>query len=239
MSRPTASLAILVCLAVAGCSGKPAPTPQQLAAQRHAAAEAAAKKKQAMYERLLQLKNYTLAVPLGEEIVRDYPGTAAAKAVGAHLDQVRKEGQERAEKQRLQGLWSYQVGPMAGGTQSTAAIESSEPSGDGQVRLVLRRHSSWGQSVFLFGHGKGFVCHGLCKIPMSFDGHHRRFTAYRPDGKQPALFIKDDKAFIHDLEKAHRITMDVNQVEGGKTRLLYEVGGFDASQWQPVKSKKK
>jgi hypothetical protein len=235
MSRLYPIAAMLACLALIGCSGQnQAPTPQQQAAQRKAAAEAKAQQKKATYDRLIQLNNYPLAVPVGEEIVRDYPGTKAAAEVAKSLPRIKAEGQARAEKQRLQRLWTYQVGPMAGGTQSTAAIESSRPTGSRQVRLVLRRHTKWGQSAYLFASGKGFVCHDMCRVAMSFDGHHRSFKAYKPDGSEPALFINDDKAFIRDMEKAKRITMHVDLADGGKTELLYEVGGFDPGQWQPV-----
>jgi hypothetical protein len=124
---------------------------------------------------------------------------------------------------------------MEGGTQSTAAIYSSEPSGNDAVRLVLRRHSDWGQSVFLFGSGKGFVCKGNCLIPATFDGKPRKLRAYRPDGGEPAVFIRDDKAFIDALEKAKKITMDVVLQDGDKHETLtYEVAGFDPSKWQKV-----
>lgn len=239
MIKPTfpslVALALCGVLALAACSQQGASS-QASAAQTQAAAEAAQANQQlATYRELLKIKNDQMASALGQDIVDHFPGTAAAKEVELTLPAVQKRWQAEAETRRLQDLWLYQVGPMEGGTQSTAAIDSSEPAGNNAVRLVLRRHSIWGQSVFLFGSGKGFVCKGNCLIPASFDGKPRELRAYRPDGGEPAVFIRDDQAFIDALEKARKITMDVVLQDGDKHETLtYEVGGFDPSKWLPV-----
>jgi hypothetical protein len=157
------------------------------------------------------------------------------------FEHVEARYKENSEKNRLAALWLYQVSPMEGGTQSTATIDSSQPSGDGRVRLVLRRHTQWGQNAFLYGEGHGFVCRGNCTIATTVDGKSVGIKAFAPTTGEPALMIRDDKAFIAMLQKAKKITMNVTLVDGEKKEaLVYEVGGFDPSKWAGVgKGKKK
>jgi hypothetical protein len=65
--------------------------------------------------------------------------------------------------------------------------------------------------------------------------------AFAPSTGEPALMIRDDKAFLAMLQKAKKITMDVTLADGQKKQtLVYEVGGFDPARWASVgKSKKK
>jgi len=47
--------------------------------------------------------------------------------------------------------------------------------------------------------------------------------------------IRDDNAFIAQLRKAKKISMDVTLVDGEKKQtLVYEVGGFDLAKWVAV-----
>lgn len=238
MKRLSVAVPALVLL-LAACSRTPSPTPQQQAAQRRAQVEAQAQSKLSMYKRLLQLKNYPLAVPIGQEIEQNYPHTKAAAEVRKSLPGIQAKAKAQSEKRRLTDMWTYQVAPMEGGTQSTATIESNPPTGPGQVQLVLRRHSKWGQSIYLYAQDKGgFVCKGQCDIVMHVDGKRHVIKGYRPNGGEPALFITKDKAFLHTLEHAKKITMDVTLKNQGKETLVYEVGGFDPSQWKSVKKGK-
>ncbi|HEY8587589.1 MAG TPA: hypothetical protein VIL60_12820 [Rhodanobacter sp.] len=230
--------AALACCAVAmlaGCSpdgGTPAPTAQQQQAQ--AQAEAAARGLDT-YRQLLRIGNDEMAVTMGKDILKRFPDSDAAKEVQQSLPEIEKRYTEGREKNRLAGLWLYQVAPMAGGTQSTATIENSQPSGGDRVRLVLRRHTSWGQSVFLYGSKPGFVCRGNCTIPAQVDERKISIKAYAPSTGEPALMIRDDKAFISLLAKAKRMTLEVTPVDGEKKQtLVYEVAGFDASKWATV-----
>lgn len=229
-------VALAVCGAaiLAGCSQQGgAAVPADNAQAQAQAADAA--KQLDTYRELLRIKNDQMAAALGQDIVDKYPNSAAAKEVRQTLPEVQQRWKENSEKARLQALWLYQVGPMEGGTQSTAAIYSSQPSGDRMVRLVLRRHTSWGQSVFLFGSGHGFVCKGNCVLPASFDGKPHGLRAFRPNGGEPALFIRDDQAFIDAMQKAKKITIEVTpQDSGEKETLVYEVAGFDPSKWMSV-----
>lgn len=226
---------------LAGCSqqGNQASAPATPTPQQTQNAEAA--KKLDTYHQLLRINNDEMAVTMGHDILDRYPGTDAAKEVQQSLPAIEKRWKETSEKNHLAALWLYQVSPMAGGTQSTATIYSSRPSGSDRVRLVLRRHTEWGQNVFLFGSGHGFVCRHICTIAATFDGKPEHIKAFAPSTGEPALLFRDDKGFIAKLEKAKKITMDVTLVDGEKKEeLVYEVGGFVPAKWASVgKGKKK
>jgi hypothetical protein len=225
-------------LMLAGCSGGGA-APD--AAQQQAAAKAqAASANLDTYRQLLRIGNDEMAVSMGKDIVRRFPQSAAAAEVQKTLPDIEKRYRETSEKNRLARLWLYQVAPMQGGTQSTATIQSSKPGGNDSVRLILRRHTDWGQSVFLFGAGAGFVCRGNCTIDATFDGKPARIKAFAPPTGEPALMIRDDKHFLSLLQGARKVTMDVTLVDGEKKEtLLYEVGGFDPAKWQKLDKPKK
>jgi hypothetical protein len=218
---------------LAGCSQQEnTPTAEQRQAQAQAADAA---RNLDTYRQLLRIGNDEMAVSMGKDIVKRFPDSDAAKEVQKTLPAIEKRYTEASEKNRLARLWLYQVAPMAGGTQSTATIENSQPAGGDRVRLVLRRHTSWGQSVFLYGSKPGFVCRGNCTIAATVDGKPVRIKAFAPSTGEPALMIRDDKAFIAMLGKAKKIGMDVTLVDGEKKQtLVYEVGGFDPAKWAAV-----
>jgi hypothetical protein len=187
------------------------------------------------YRQLLRIHNDEMAVTMGKDIVKRFPDSEAAKEVQQTLPAIEKRYTEASEKSRLDRLWVYQVAPMAAGTQSTASIDNSKPVTGDRVRLVLRRHTSWGQSVFLYGSKPGFVCRGNCTIATHFDDRSVAVKAFAPSTGEPALMIRDDKAFIAMLGKAMKISMDVTLVDGEKKQtLVYEVAGFDPAKWATV-----
>jgi len=220
-------------LVLAGCSGGGA-APD--AAQQQAAAKAqAASANLDTYRQLLRIGNDEMAVSMGKDIVRRFPQSEAAKEVQQTLPAIEKRYAEASEKSRLARLWLYQVAPMQGGTQSTATIQSSKPGGNDSVRLILRRHTDWGRSVFLFGAGAGFVCRGNCALPATVDGKPVRIKAFAPPSGEPALMFRDDGQFLKWLHGAKKITIDVTFADGErKQTLVYEVGGFDPAKWQDV-----
>jgi outer membrane murein-binding lipoprotein Lpp len=225
--------AVAGALILAGCSQGGAPAPE--AAQQKAQVQATeAARDLNTYRQLLRIHNDQMAASMGEDIVQRYPASAAAKEVQQTLPAVEKRWKEKSEKARLAALWQYQVAPMAGGTQSTAAIYDSQPA-DVRVQLVLRRHSSWGQSAFLYSDAHGFVCRGDCTIEAKFDDKLHPIKAYAPPTGEPALMIRDDKGFIALLEKAKKISLPVTMQDGEKkVDLVYEVGGFVPDHWQPL-----
>ncbi|MDA3913473.1 hypothetical protein [Oleiagrimonas sp.] len=232
--RRVAALMVLGA-ALGACSR--GPTPQQQAAQHKAATEAQASKVLDSYHQMIKMDSYSLAVPLGEEILSKYPGTKAAAVVKANLDQIRAKAQAKAAALRLKRLWVYQVAPMGGGTQSTAAIQVSKPPAL-DMRLILRRHTQWGLSVFLYAEGSnGFICKGRCSVPVQFDEHKMHFKAYVPQGGRPALMFNHEKAFIAQLQKAKVLRIKVRMKGQGERDLMFEVGGFDPSSWKPLPGK--
>jgi hypothetical protein len=222
---------------LAGCSpqgGQPAASGAQ---PQQSAQDADAARKLDTYQQLLRIKNDEMAVTEGHDIIDHYPGSAAAKEVQQSLPAIEQRWKENSEKNRLASMWLYQVSPMAGGTQSTATITSA--TGD-RVQLILRRHTSWGQSVYLYGSGHGFVCHGNCTMAGTVDSKPVHITVFAPPTGEPALMVRDDKAFLGMLRKAKKITLDVTLVDGTRTETLtYEVGGFDPDKWAALPKQKK
>ncbi len=233
-------LAFCAAWLLAGCSPQgsaPAPTAEQQQAQSQTADAA---RNLDTYRQLLRIRNDEMAVSMGKDIVKRFPDSAAAKEVLQTLPAIEQRYTAASEKNRLAGLWLYQVAPMAGGTQSTATIENSQPASGERVRLVLRRHTEWGQSVFLYGSKPGFVCRGNCTIAGTADGKPVRIKAFAPSTGEPALMIRDDNGFIAMLRKAKKITLDVTLIDGEKKQsLVYEVGGFDPAKWVAVGKPKK
>lgn len=222
-----AAAAIALCAAavlpLAGCARKDATSSATPASD-----QAAANKDLTQYQRLLAISDAVQAAQLGEQIVRKYPGTPAAAEVQKSLPEIKARAAAQT-KRRLANLWVYSAA-NAGGLQYTASIYTSEPP-NADVQLILRRHAGWGQSVYVFGSGNGFVCRKLCDVAMSFDGKHEVWKAFPPTTGEPAIFIKDDQAFIAALEKAKVITMDVVTKDHGKQTLEFEVGGFDPAKF--------
>ena len=241
MKNPMSIALALICGGLlAGCSSSQDSGASNAAAAQQAQASEAAQKLDT-YRQLLRIHNDQMAVTMGHDILDRYPHSAAATEVQQTLPAIEQRWKANSEKARLANLWWYQVSPMEGGTQSTAAIYSSQPGGNDRVRLVLRRHTAWGQNAFLFGSGHGFVCRGNCTIPATFDDSHAAIKAFAPPTGEPALMIRDDKAFIAKLQHAKKITMQVTTVDGEKKEtLVYEVAGFDPAKWLPLpKGKKK
>lgn len=238
MSQMRHCLAMVVAAGLlAACSGQPAPTPAQKAAAQEKASEAASQQKLELFHKLLKMQQPQLAVQIGEEILHKYPHTAAAREMTEKLPKLKAAAAAQTEKKRLANLWLYQVSPMAGGTQSTATIHNSEP-GNIKANLILRRHSEWGTSVYLYAdQEKGFVCHGECKVAVQFDGSTHVFHAVTPDGGRPALMFRHQKDFIHLLEKADKVSIPVTIQGKGKLTLVYETGGFQPDKWKPLDKK--
>lgn len=227
-------------LALAACSQQGGSGPAAPAAAKLSATDAAAARDLETYRELVRIHNDEMASTMGRDIVDKYPDSAAAREVQQTLPAITKRYKENREKARLAGLWLYQVSPMAGGTQSTAVIENSQPIGTDRVRLVLRRHTEWGLNAFLYGSGGGFVCRRTCTLPATFDGKATGIKAFAPTTGEPALMIKEDKAFIAQLKKAKTITVKVRRKDNDRTEdLVYEVAGFDPAKWLPVDKRKK
>lgn len=228
---PLAGAVLILALGACSPSGNQANTSNAVPANQQDANTQQAGQKLKLYEQMLDDHRDDLAAPIGEEIVSDYPNTPAAAEVQKTLPGIQAKAKAKAESDRLAALWLYQTGMQSGGKQVSASIGSSKPAGEAAVRLILRRHSKWGQSVYLFGSGHGFVCKDQCELPMRFDGKPEKWKAYLPKTGEPALFIKDDSRFIKAMQGARVIEMDVVTKDHGKETLTFEVGGYDPAKF--------
>jgi hypothetical protein len=225
--RIACSVFVIAAAFLAACSDKKASPPASTAAAPQAvAANAQAEKSLDMYHQLLQSKSYELAGPIGQEIVANYPNSSEAKEVKETLADTLAKAETITTRRRLEKLWIYQSGKESGGDQTTASIYNSQPGTD-HVRLILRRHSQWGQSVYLFGSGTGFECGKSCAIATRFDNAApQKLKAYAPETGEPAIFVSDDRAFIAKMSKAEKISFEVTPKGKSPETLVYEVGGY-------------
>ena len=240
LARRLSTLVAALALAlVTACSNKNPPPPvAPSASSAQVAANAQAAKSIEMYRQLLQSKSYELAGPIGQEIVAKYPGSPEAKEAQETLADTVAKATAITVRRRLERLWIYQSGKESGGEQTTASIYDSQPTTSDRIRLVLRRHSAWGQSVYLFASGKGFDCGKGCTVSVRFDDTPpQRVKAHLPETGEPALFISDDRGFIAKMDKAQKVSMDVVLKNKGPQTLVFEVGGYDAAKFvTPVKN---
>lgn len=223
-------------LALAACNG--ADKEAQQRAQAQAATEAAAAKDASAYQQLVAAQSWELAQSIGREVVRKYPASAAAAEVRKTLPDVDAKANALIDGRRLAALWAYQSGTQSGGEQHTASMFSSEPTGAQQVRLILRRHADWGQSVYLHGGTQGFTCRTPCTVVARFDDATPvKLEASIPEGGEPAVFIEDDKAFLARMDAAQRVAFEVERKGAGPQSVVFEVGGYDASKWAQLSKK--
>ena len=234
-SRTFVLLLLFAPVALGGCSGSPAPSPSAPAAP---AADVQSSTALNLYRKLLQEKSWELAAPVGQDIVTRYPASMAATEVQETLPDTTAQATAIATHRRLQGLWAYQSGKESGGNQSTASIYSKDAVAADRVRLILRRHSEWGQSAYLYDSGKGFECRGTCNLRVRFDEQsEQRIKAYLPPTGEPAMFISEDKTFIARLGQAQRISIDAVEKARGARTLVFEIGGYDAARFLPLPKK--
>ncbi|MBA8887070.1 hypothetical protein FHW12_001284 [Dokdonella fugitiva] len=242
MRRQTPALVLAAMLAAACSPSQPpstaAPGAAPAAPATAPAADAQQTKSLELYRTLRKEQQWELAAPIGKEVVDKWPGSGAAKEVQETLADATAKATEIAARRRLVAMWSYQAGKESGGDQVTASIYSSDLAADKRVRLILRRHSAWGQSVYLFGGGKGFECKGTCSLAARFDDKPQKIAAYLPDTGEPALFIKDDKGFLAKLAATQKLSIDVTEKGKPSRTLVFEVGGYDAAKFPPLARKK-
>lgn len=227
-SRVLLALPAAVALALAACGGgTPPPAPAAPANSAQAQQDYAA------FQQLIAAGSDEFAVTMGREVLRKHPGSPAAVEVARLLPEV--EARAKADAKRLAALWTYLTNDQRGKRQHTASIHSSVPgSAAERVRLILRRHAEWGQSVYLFdGDGddrsrQGFVCGKACRLPARIDGVAVALAAHSPETGEPALFIDDDAGFIARLAGgAKTIEIDLRHATRGPFTAVFEVGGYD------------
>jgi len=236
---------VLLAAVLASCSTGTAP-PAQTAQTMQADVDAKAAKELTLYEQMRASQSWDLATSLGEEIVKKYPTSPAAATVKQTLDDVRAKGVAQRDSRRLARLWAYAATPEAGGTQYTAAIESKEQLKSAasakdaeRIRLVLRQHPQWGQSVYLLLDNAKFDCSkGCATLPVRFDdAPAQRMKATIPPTGEPALFIDDDKGFIAKMLKAKSVTIEASIKGEGAKAFVFEIGGYDAAKLPGISKK--
>jgi hypothetical protein len=232
---------------LAACSGSDTSPPAvDAAAAAKAAADAKAVAAMKLYDQMRANQSWDLASTLGDELLKKYPGSTAANQVQQTIVDVRAKATAQGESRRLARLWAYNAVSESGGVQYTAAIVSKQPlkgAADAKkperIRLVLRQHPKWGQSVYLLLDNATFDCSkGCATLAVRFDdAPQQRMKATIPPTGEPALFIDDDKGVIAKIQKAKTLAVDVPVKGEGEQTVVFEVGGFDATKL-PDKPKK-
>lgn len=236
MKRSLLVLAIGAAFALAGCNNA-----EKLEAEKQARHARAAEAKSA--ERLASLKQLRasgredLALNLAEDIVRSFPGTAAAKEVAPMIEEMRAKVAADAEGRRLADLWVYHSGEDAdaGGVVRSAYLFSSNTLGPAEAgqeapraRLVLRRHPQWGDDVYLLTGRGHFSCGNPCTVSVQFDdAAPTDYPGKLPETGEPAMFVEDFRTFVTTLPGAQRVRFTVTLDDGSTHVPEFEVGGYD------------
>lgn len=226
--RPATGLLVLL---LAACS--PAPQDQSANAQQ-SAQDQRAQDDLKLYQGLIAKGSFELAAPIGEGVLQRAPDSAAAAEIRETLPEAQAKAKEINNQRRLANLWLYQANEQSGGQQTTATLYPSRPaSAHNRIRLVLRRHTDWGQSVYLYDTGnEGFICKGTCNVALKIDGEPATaLEASLPDTSDPAMFIDSDKRLLQLLETAKTLELTANIKGIGSENLYFEVGGFDPERW--------
>ena len=227
-----------IILVLAACSGGDKPAASAAAPAAPIARGPTAAQQYVLYEQMVTADSAELAVPLGDEILKTFPQSDEARRVRETIEPLRTKASADVERRRLGRLWAYQSGTQSGGRQSTASIYSQDEAGAERIRLIFRRHTEWGQSVYLFGEEPGFTCAKECRVAIRFDDQpEKRYLGSIPPTGEPAIFIEEDKAFLARLEKARRVSIEATVKGKGKRTLIFEVGGYDPAKFMPLPSK--
>jgi hypothetical protein len=208
--------------------------PQAAIATQQAASEQAAGDAATAFDAAVAQQNWALAKAQGEVLLARYPGTAAAQRVRPQLDAVKGKAEGAREQSRTAALWSYNVEPVKGGRQLSAAIYARDDidvdgSGAKPVQLIFRDHPSWGKSSYLVLQAGDFNCYGGCKVKVTVDdAAPKAMAASRPKTDEAiAMFIEDERALWRLTRDAKRITIEFPVKPTGTRKAVFEVGGLD------------
>lgn len=206
-----------------GCQEREsAPDTAQQAAQA-AAEQRQADEQLALYEELRGSGRYEVAAKIGADLLANYPDTAAAQSVRGSIEDTRAKARVADEGERLSALWTYHAVAEGDGVVRTAQIESRV----GDVRMVLRQHPEWGQSVYLLTGQRLPACDEGCEIQVRFEegaAEPWQATVSAPQDP-PAVFIEQDQDFIDRLAAADSLRIELPTGDGSRT-LDYEIAGF-------------
>lgn len=220
-------------MAISACQDPAAQAEAQAAAQAQAN-EAAADTAAAGFDAAFEAENWTLAKAHGDLILARHPETSAAARIAPLHEQASARAEAIRDDKRLAGLWIYNVEPVTGGTQLSAAIHSrdrvdSDGSGAKPVRLIFRDHPSWGRSSYLVMEAGDFDCYGACRVAVTVDDAAAvRMAANRPDTDEAiAMFIDDERALWRMLDGAKTLSVAYPVKAGGTRTAVFEVAGLD------------
>lgn len=241
MPLPRTLLFPVLCalLLAGGCVDREAEQRQHLA-QMQARAEAAAREGASQVDAVLRDGKAEIAHAYAVDVVSRYAATEAGRALAARLPELERQAQAIAEARRLQNLWTYHRvdDAEAGGTVYTAYIHgAAQGAGSApQVRLVLRRHPAWGQSIYLLmDSGGDFACQGDCRVPLAVDQQAPQpmLISRAENNVPPAVFIEEDSAVLRLIEQARSLTITLPLAAGGERAYLFEVSALNSDELGP------
>lgn len=238
MNRPFATCALALAIAVTLAACGPSEEERRQAAEAQAAqvAEAQANEQLELYRQARSEEQWDIAASYAEFVSQTYPDSAAAREIAETSDEVAANAGVMREARRLEGLWVYHQVEEDGAMSRTAYIYSDAPErASPPVRLVLRAHPEWGDSVYLLPEGETprFTCENPCNVEVRFDDESAaEFEAVVSEPTENhAMFIDDFDAFLAGMDAAQRVVLEVATDGGGTVSLAYEVGGFDAARF--------
>ncbi len=237
MSRVLASL--LALLLLTACSNQAEKERQNRERYERFAAQQLAE-----YRQMRGMGRDDLALNFAEDLVKRYPGSAAAREVEAEIAELRAKAESERERAHLEGLWTYHAVPYeegegtiftgflySRGAAGTSPAAEDEP----RLRLVIRRHPDWGESVYLLSDAGAWTCTEPCPIRIGFgEGDWMEAPGTPADsGSAPALFIERDFAsLLGDLRSSRLFRVEV-PLQAGPTVFTFEIGGLDPKRLYP------
>lgn len=233
-------LIILASVALAACTDMEAER-KAAEARTRAQAEAIANQGSTQVREALAAGDLERAYAQAKQVAEQFPETAAGKQLAATLPALSKQAERASEKRRLEDLWTYHAvdDKEAGGIVYTAYIagEQMDDSAPAGVRLVIRRHPSWGQSVYLLmDSGGDFACSDECRMPQRVDGREPTpvLVSRAKDNVPPALFIEDDVSAARTLLSAREVVLSIAHQDGRTIDYRFEVSALDGAQLGPA-----
>ena len=237
MNIRIASTALLAFALLAGCKDREAEAAAQAAALAAANERAAADAEKA-FDAAVADGNWSLAKAQGDVLLAKWPTSEAADRIRERHAEAVAKGDAENESRRVAALWTYQVQPVKGGEQLSAAIYAKDEvdvdgSGARPVRLIFRDHPDWGRSSYLVLQAGDFAkaCYGKCSVTVTVDdGAPRKMSANRPKTDEAvAMFIDDEKALWRLAKGAKTIRIGFPTRDVGEKTAVFETGGLDAT----------
>lgn len=229
-------LLFLLLLALVACRDPEAERREAEARAQAAQArvEALANEAFGQFEAVQSTNKPELALAYAEDIISRYPNSEAAKRLADSMPALRETARASAEKRRLESLWTYHAvdDAEAGGRVYTAYIRASN---NANLRLVLRRHPAWGQSVYLLSDAGEFSCVKECRVAAKADGADlpKVLISEVKGNVPPAVFLEEDQRMLDIIVKAETFEISPGLKKEGDKSFLFEVSALDVEQLGP------